>query len=44
MNPFVMYEDGKFKMWYAAGETYEPNVICYAESDDGVLPTTKCSV
>ena len=36
MNPFVMYEDGKFKMWYAAGETYEPNVICYAESDDGV--------
>ena len=36
MNPFVMYENGKFRMWYAAGETYEPNVICYAESDDGV--------
>ena len=36
MNPFVMYEDGRFRMWYAAGETYEPNVICYAESEDGV--------
>ena len=36
MNPFVMYENGKFRMWYAAGETYEPNVICYAESDDGI--------
>jgi len=36
MNPFVMYENGRFRMWYAAGETYEPNVICYAESDDGV--------
>ena len=36
MNPFVLYENGKFRMWYAAGETYEPNVICYAESDDGV--------
>lgn len=36
MNPFVMYENGKFRMWYAAGETYEPNVICYAESKDGI--------
>ena len=36
MNPFVMYENGRFRMWYAAGETYEPNVICYAESEDGV--------
>ncbi len=36
MNPFVMVEDGKFRMWYAAGETYEPNTICYAESDDGI--------
>ena len=36
MNPFVMYENGKFRMWYAAGETYEPNAICYAESDDGI--------
>ena len=23
-------------MWYSAGETYEPNVIGYAESTDGV--------
>ena len=36
MNPFVMYENGRFRLWYAAGETYEPNVICYAESDDGI--------
>lgn len=36
MNPFVMYENGIFRMWYAAGETYEPNVICYAESTDGI--------
>ena len=36
MNPFVMYENGKFRMWYAAGETYEPNVICYAESENGI--------
>ena len=36
MNPFVLYENGKFRMWYAAGETYEPNVICYAESADGI--------
>ena len=36
MNPFVCYENGKFRMWYAAGETYEPNVIGYAESVDGI--------
>ncbi len=42
MNPFVMFENGKYKMWYAAGETYEPNVICYAESDDGIK-WTKCN-
>ena len=36
MNPFVMVDGGRFRMWYAAGETYEPNVIGYAESDDGV--------
>jgi len=23
-------------MWYSAGENYEPNVICYAESTDGI--------
>lgn len=38
MNPCVIYDDesNKFKMWYSAGETYEPNVICYAESSDGI--------
>ena len=36
MNPCVIYENGKYRMWYAAGETYEPNVLCYAESDDGI--------
>ena len=36
MNPFVLFEDGRFRMWYAAGETYEPDVICYAESADGI--------
>ena len=36
MNPCVLYENGKYRMWYSAGETYEPNVLAYAESDDGV--------
>jgi len=37
MNPNVIYdkEENIFKMWYAAGETYEPDVICYATSKDG---------
>ena len=37
MNPNVLYdkEENIFKMWYAAGETYEPDVICYAISKDG---------
>ncbi len=35
MNPCVLYENGIYKMWYAAGETYEPNCIGYAESRDG---------
>lgn len=35
MNPCVLYENGLYRMWYSAGETYEPNVLCYAESDDG---------
>lgn len=37
MNPCVIYDQAArcFKMWYSAGETYEPNVICYAESLDG---------
>lgn len=38
MNPCVIYDDGAdcFKMWYSAGDTYEPDVICYAESSDGI--------
>lgn len=38
MNPYVMYDENEkiFKMWYAAGEKYEPDVICYATSLDGV--------
>ena len=36
MNPCVLYEGEKYRMWYAAGETYEPNVLAYAESDDGI--------
>ena len=36
MNPCVLYENGCYRMWYAAGETYEPNVLGYAESDDGI--------
>ena len=36
MNPFVLFDGGRFRMWYAAGETYEPDVICYAESEDGI--------
>lgn len=36
MNPCVIFEDGIYKMWYAAGETYEPNVLAYAESKDGI--------
>lgn len=36
MNPCVLYENGIYRMWYAAGETYEPNVIAYAQSTDGI--------
>lgn len=36
MNPCVLCQDGRYRMWYAAGETYEPNVLAYAESGDGV--------
>lgn len=37
MNPCVLWDDekNKFRMWYAAGESYEPDVIFYAESNDG---------
>lgn len=38
MNPFVMYDysENIFKMWYSAGETFEPDVIGYATSIDGI--------
>lgn len=36
MNPCVIYENGIYRMWYSAGETYEPNVLAYAESSDGL--------
>ena len=36
MNPCVIFEDNIYKMWYAAGETFEPNVLAYAESSDGI--------
>ena len=38
MNPCVFWDKVShiFKMWYAAGENYEPDVICYAESIDGI--------
>lgn len=36
MNPCVLYDEGIYKMWYAAGETFEPNVLAYAESKDGI--------
>ena len=38
MNPYVIRDDEKgiFRMWYACGETYEPNMIAYAESVDGI--------
>lgn len=35
MNPCVLYENSGYKMWYSAGETYEPNVNAYAVSSDG---------
>ena len=38
MNPCVLWneEQNIYQMWYSAGETYEPNVICYATSPDGI--------
>ena len=38
MNPHVIYdkEEKIFKMWYAAGEIYEPDVLCYATSINGL--------
>lgn len=36
MNPCVLFENDTYRMWYSAGETYEPNVLAYAESADGI--------
>ncbi len=36
MNPCILYENGEYRMWYSAGETYEPNVLAYATSEDGI--------
>lgn len=38
MNPCVMWDENEkiFKMWYSAGEKYEPDVLCYATSEDGI--------
>ena len=38
MNPCVVWDGrlGAFRMWFAAGEEYEPDVLYAAESDDGV--------
>lgn len=36
MNANVIYDNGMFKMYYAAGEFIEPDVICLAISTDGI--------
>ena len=38
MNPCVLWDEDKkiFRMWYAAGDQFEPDVLCYAESNDGL--------
>ena len=38
MNPYVLRDEERniWRMWYSSGETYEPNVLCYAESSDGI--------
>ena len=43
MNPYVRWDAarGVWRMWYAAGEIYEPNVLCYAESADGLTWTKR---
>lgn len=37
MNPCVLWNEKQhiFQMWYAAGESYEPDRLFYAESTDG---------
>ena len=38
MNPYVIWDEKQqlYRMWYAAGEQYEPNVLAYATSKDGI--------
>jgi len=38
MCPYARWDESRrvWRLWYSAGEQYEPNVICYAESDDGI--------
>ena len=38
MNPHVIFDENEkiYKMQYSAGETYEPDIICYATSEDGI--------
>jgi hypothetical protein len=36
MCPHVLWDEGPaVRMWYSAGEQYEPNAIGYATSSDG---------
>ena len=39
MNPYVLFDSKRriFRMWYAAGETFEPNALGYAESEDALV-------
>jgi beta-1,2-mannobiose phosphorylase / 1,2-beta-oligomannan phosphorylase len=41
MNPDVLYDrkTGLFRMWYSAGEQYEPDAVGYATSRDGTYWT-----
>ena len=41
MNPDVMWdpEQDMYRIWYSAGEQYEPNAIGYATSHDGITWT-----
>lgn len=38
MNPCVFYDTDEkvYKMWYSAGQKHEPDVLCYATSEDGI--------
>jgi hypothetical protein len=34
-SPAVLFEEGKYKMWYSGGD-FVSSYICYATSDDGI--------